>query len=80
MLIEIEGLETSALLSGKKHNSVAIKKMFYKALELSSEDHNFIPLFCRMYNYEVLETPFSDNTQIDFIFDLDTELVLTPSY
>ena len=80
MLIGIEGFETSALLFGKKYSFVTIKKMFYKVLELSREDNNFIPLFCRMYNYEVLETSFSDNIQTDYIFDLDTELVLTPSY
>jgi len=80
MLIEIEGFGTKILLSGKKYSVVTIKKMFYKALELSREDNNFTPLFCRMYNYDVLEIPSSDNIQVDYIFDLDTELVLTPSY
>ena len=80
MLIEIESCGTRVLLSGKKYSSVTIKKMFYKVLALSREDNNFTPLFCRMYNYDVLETPSSDNTQVDYIFDLDTELVLTPSY
>ena len=81
MLIEIESFGTRVLLSGKKYSAVTIKKMFYKVLELSREDDNFTPLFCRTYNYDVLETPSSDNnTQVDYIFDLDTELVLTPSY
>ena len=80
MLIEIESIGTRVLLSGKKYSSVTIKKMFYKALALSREGNNFIPLFCRMYNYDVLETPSIDNTQVDYIFDLDVELVLTPRY
>jgi hypothetical protein len=78
MIIEIESYkenEDGIFLTGKKHSLRELREMTIHIVAIS--DNNFIPLFCRNYNFDVIEN-YDGN--VDVVIDLDINRVYQPRY
>ena len=77
MLVEIESYFGDRLISGKKCTENQLREKYMQAIKIADAS-NFTELFCRMFSFE--EYPLSDDVQVDFVMDLDTNIVYAPQY
>ena len=76
MIVEIESYKIKDIyISGKSCSEKDLRQKVKNVLLI--ENDNFVQLFCRLYNFDVINT-FSDT--VDFVIDLDTHLVYKPKY
>ena len=77
MLIEIESAYGDKLIRGSHLDREALQNALKEILPTVSEK-DFLSVFCTRYGYE--ELPYSDTILVDYIFDLDTHLLIKPKY
>lgn len=75
MLVEIESFWGNKILSGKKCSGKELRQKMNEVLKIT-ETGEFTAIFCRMFQFE--EYDFSDDVRVDFVIDLDTQLVYAP--
>lgn len=77
MIIEIEYYKGDTLLYGKVKNTAELKKQLdHIQVIYDRATDNFVELFCRNYQWSVLET--CENP--DYIYDRDTERLIKIKY
>lgn len=78
MIIEIDGFFNQALLTGRKCTKQQLKEMYIQAKELSFDSSDLPNIFCRLHNFE--QIPYSDDIEVDFVLDTDTDRIYSPFY
>ena len=78
MIIEIEGYQIKAFVSGKKCTAGKLQWQMKKVMEHIADNQHFISLFCRLFDYE--EIVYSDETEADYVIDTDIHRVYKPVY
>ena len=78
MIIEIEGYQIKAFVSGKKCTEGKLQWQMKKVMEHIGDDQHFVSLFCHLLDYE--EIVYSDETEADYVIDTDILRVYKPVY
>lgn len=78
MIIEIEGYQIKAFVSGKKCTAGKLQWQMKKVMERIVDDQHFVSLFCHLFDYE--EIVYSDETEADYVIDTDILRVYKPVY
>ena len=78
MIVEIEGYETEAFVSGKKCSAGKLLWQMKKVIEHTEDHRYFTSLFCLMFGYDRII--YSDEISADFVIDIDTYRVYKPMY
>jgi len=78
MLVFIESFYGNRLLTGKRCSEKELWQRMKCVVGKIEKTEDFTPLFCRLYEFD--ELPMCDDTEVDFVIDLDTCLVYSPQY
>jgi hypothetical protein len=78
MIIEIEGYFHQALLKGEKCTKQKLKQMYLEVKELPIEITDLPNIFCRLHGFE--QIPYDKDIVVEFVIDIDTDRIYTPSY
>ena len=78
MIIEIEGYQIKAFVSGKKCTAGKLQWQMKKVMERIGDNQHFVSLFCHLFDYE--EIAYSDETEADYVIDTDILRVYKPVY
>lgn len=78
VIIEIDGFYCHALLSGKKYSKKQLKQMYWQSKQLTCDPKDFHYVFCRLYNFEKIN--FSEDIEVNFVLDIDTDRIYSPTY
>ena len=78
MFVLIESFLGNKLITGKKCPEKELRARMKKVIELIEKTEDFIPLFCRLFDFQ--EAPLSNDIHEDFVIDLDTHLVYAPKH
>ncbi|WP_449540387.1 hypothetical protein [Ferdinandcohnia sp. Marseille-Q9671] len=78
LIIEIDGFSQRVLLTGKKCSKQQLKQMYHQAKKVTFEPSEFPHVFCRLYSFE--QIPYSEDIEVDFVLDTDTDRIYSPSY
>ena len=78
MIVEIEGYQIKAFVSGKKCTAGKLQWQIKKVMEHIGDDQDFVSLFCHLFDYE--EIAYSDETEADYVIDTDILRVYKPVY
>ncbi len=79
LIIAIDGFyHGRILLTGKKRSMQQLQQMYSQAKKLPHELNDFPDLFCRLYHFDRI--PFEDDITVDFVLDIDTGRIYSPSY
>ena len=78
MIIEIEGYQIKAFVSGKKCTEGKLQWQMKKVMERIGDNQHFVSLFCHLFDYE--EIAYSDETEADYVIDTDILRVYKPVY
>lgn len=78
LIIEIEGYGIQILLTGKKCSKQQLKHNYFLAKELCYEIMDLPNVFCRLHGFE--QIPYDNEMIVDFVIDIDTERIYSPSY
>ena len=78
MIVEIEGYQIKAFVSGKKCTIGKLQWQMKKVMERIVENQHFVSLFCLLFDYE--EIAYSDETEADYVIDTDILKVYKPVY
>ena len=78
MIIEIEGYQIKAFVSGKKCTAGKLQWQMKKVVERIGDDQDFVSLFCHLFDYE--EIAYSDETEADYVIDTDILRLYKPVY
>ena len=78
MIVEIEGYQIKAFVSGKKCRAGKLQWQMKKVVERIGDDQDFVSLFCHLFDYE--EIAYSDETEADYVIDTDILRVYKPVY
>lgn len=77
MILEVESYRGDTLLFGKNRTTATLKQQLAEAEKLyDAESDNFIAFLCRNYDFTMLTQP-DTNTEIDYVYDRDTQRLLT---
>lgn len=77
MLIQLESVYGDKLIHGSHLDGDELRNALKDILQKVTEKH-FLSVFCARYGYE--ELPYSDTVRVDYIFDLDTHLLIKTRY
>ena len=78
MIIEMDGYFNQAILIGRECSKQQLKQMYLQAKKLTLDTGNLPNIFCRLHNFE--QVPHSEDIKVDFVIDLDTDRIYSPSY
>lgn len=78
MIIEIDGYFNQAILTGRKCSKQQLKQMYFQAKELTWDTSNLPNIFCKLHNFE--QVSYSEDIEVDFVIDTDTDRIYSPSY
>ena len=78
LIIEIDGLFNRALLTGRKCSKQQLKQMYLQAKEFCFDSRDLPNIFCRLHNFE--QILYSDDIEVDFVLDTDTDRIYSPFY
>ncbi len=78
MIVEIEGYEIEALVSGKKCTGGRLQWQMKKVIGRIEDNRYFVSLFCLLFGYEEIE--YSDEIKADYVIDIDIYRVYKPVY
>lgn len=78
IIIEIDGYVNQVILRGRKCSKQQLKQMYFQVKELTRETSGLPNIFCRLYNFEQIS--YSEDIEVDFVIDLDTDRIYSPSY
>ena len=78
MIIEIDGYFNQAILTGRRCSKQQLKQMYLQAKELTCDTGNLPKIFCRLHNFE--QVSYSEDIEVDFVIDTDTDRIYSPSY
>lgn len=77
MILEIEYWKQNTLLMGKAESVSELRRNLEKAESLCDPaTDNFVPLFCRMYHWEEIDTDECP----DYVYDRDIQKLIKPNY
>ena len=77
MLIEIESAYGDQIISGKMMDENALKNIVTELLA-GGEAQAFVAAFCARCGYKATES--AGGVPVDYIIDLDTHLIIKPTY
>ena len=77
MLIELESVDGDKLIHGSRLKRNELQNAIKEILQIVSET-DFLSVFCARYGYE--ELPYSSTVRVDYVIDLDTHLLIKPTY
>jgi hypothetical protein len=78
MIIEISGYFLgSKLLFGKKCKKVNLIKIYKDVSNLATTDDELVSRFSS-YGFEII--PYDEKIQVDYVVDIDTDRIYSPSY
>ena len=77
MLIELESVYGDKLIHGDHLKREELQNAIKEILQTVTEK-DFLSAFCARYGYE--ELPYTVNTRVDYVIDLDTRLILKTNY
>ena len=77
MLIEIESVYGDTLLHGKILPPAELTAQVKRILFAVGEE-DFVSVFCARCQYEII--PHSSDHPVDYVIDLDTHLIYSPSH
>ncbi|WP_409292883.1 hypothetical protein [Peribacillus sp. SCS-37] len=80
LIIEIEGYSIQVLLTGKKCSKQQLKQEYLQAKELTYEIKDLPNVLCRLHNFEQIPYESESDREVDFVIDIDTERIYSPSY
>lgn len=78
LIIEIDGYFHQVVLSRKKSSKQQLKQKHLQVKKLTYEIKDLPNGFCRIHNFE--QIPYDCNIQVDFVIDIDTDRIYSPSY
>ena len=78
MIVEIEGYQIKALVSGKKCTGGKLQWQMKKVSGYIEDNRHFVPLLCHLFDYEEIE--YSDEIKPDYVIDTDIYKVYKPVY
>lgn len=78
IIIEIDGYVNQVILTGRKCSKQQLKQMYFQVKELTRETSDLSNIFCRLHKFE--QVSYSEDIEVDFVIDLDTDRIYSPSY
>ncbi|TCI61680.1 hypothetical protein [Exiguobacterium sp. SH0S2] len=77
MIIEIDGYGHNVRLSGKKCSERQLREMYRQTKTMVVDIKDFPDVFCRLHRFDRIQ--YSNDMNIDFVLDTDTDHIYTPS-
>ena len=78
MIIEIEGYQIKAFVSGKKCTAGKLQWQMKKVMERIGDNQHCVSLFCLLFDYEKIA--YFDETEAGYVIDIDILKVYKPVY
>ena len=69
MIIEIEGYQIKAFVSGKKCTAGKLQWQMKKVMEHIGDDQHFVSLFCHLFDYEEIVCEIFSQLKTIYIID-----------
>lgn len=78
MIVEIDGFFHQILITGKKCSKQELEQKYLIAKELIIDIREIPDIFYRLYKFK--QIPYSNDIEVDFVIDTDTDRIYKPSY
>lgn len=81
MIIEFESYFGNCIVTGKQCSKKRLREMLKESLKICDYNlNNIVRIFCSIYNFDITIIKEQKDIQIDFVIDLDTQLIYKPKY